>query len=334
MAVSYVEDLEDRLRVEISDPEEKPDFARDVLRGFSARQKSIPPLYFYDSVGSRLFEQITRLPEYYLTRTEQSILEANAHDILACSQGNLTLVEFGSGSSRKTRLLIEGLLQDQPHVRYHPIDISSSMLVSSAKKLLADYPDLEVIAHVAEYAQGIKLLAESDYEQKMVLFLGSSLGNFEPAGAVAFLRKIRQSLAKRDFLLLGTDMRKDREVLEAAYNDSQGVTARFNLNLLHRINAELDGRFPVGRFAHEAPYNREEGRIEMYLRSLDGREVRIGKLDRTFHFEAGETIHTENSYKFSPEQVSEIAEAADFHVAQWWSDERDWFRVNLLTPNS
>ena len=326
-----ISEIESRLKVEES-TDQAPDFAQDVRRGLSSRPKQIPSIHFYDLVGSQIFEEICELPEYYPTRTEVAILQRNAQQIAAYSQGEMVLVELGSGSSTKTRILIEELLARQGSLQYHPVDISPSILVSSARKLLNDYPGLSVMAHVADYGTGVERMAEAGYPQKMVAFLGSNIGNFESAERLEFLRRIRAGLSGADYFLLGTDMQKDGGVLQAAYDDSQGVTARFNLNLLRRINDELGGHFQLGRFAHQAHYNADRGRIEMRLRSLVAQEVRVEALSESFHFEQGEGIYTESSYKFTPRQIEQSAMEAGFEVADYWTDEREYFRLSLLRP--
>ena len=315
-------------------PTQSKDFARDVLEGLSASPKRLSPRYFYDETGSKLFEDICNLPEYYVTRTEYSIFRRFAPEIAGRSEGNMGLIELGSGSSRKTCLLIEALISLQGHLHYFPIDISESILVPSANDLLKKYPELKITAHVAEYDAGIRRIGAGDFAQKLVIFLGSNIGNFEPHEAVDFLRKIRRELRAHDYFLLGTDMQKEVSVLESAYDDAQGVTAAFNLNLLHRINRELAGDFNVSRFSHVAFYNVAQSRIEMHLRSEVDQEVHIGQLRKTFPFAKGETIHTENSDKYSIAQINEMGSQAGFHVVQRWQDERGYFCVNLLAPTT
>jgi L-histidine Nalpha-methyltransferase len=322
-----------RLTIEVDGSHKRAhNFAKDVLEGLSALPKKLLPLYFYDERGSKLFEEICRLPEYYITRTEHDILKANVSEIISCSGGTMSLVELGSGSSFKTRILIEALLARQGSLRYFPIDISESIVMESARRLLQDYPRLRISAHVAEFGVGVHRMALETFDQKMVLFLGSNLGNFDPSDARDFLFKLRRELGQQDYLLLGTDMQKDPAVLEAAYDDSQGVTAEFNLNLLRRINRELTGEFEVGDFSHVAFYNREKSRIEMHLRSNKTQDVHVGELQRSFSFVAGETIHTENSYKYSVDQVAEMSAEAGFKVVNRWLDDLGYFALNLLAP--
>lgn len=308
-----------------------PDFAGDVLEGFSRPAKALSPMYFYDARGSRLFEAICELPEYYLTRTEHGILRQHAADIARYSRGKLSLVEFGSGSSTKTRLLIEALLQRQGSLHYVPIDISESILVVSARQLLKDYPKLRITAYASEYYAAIERIGANDTGQKMVILLGSNIGNFDAVSARHLLRSIRKTLRPNDYLLLSTDMQKAPAVLEAAYDDAEGITAEFNKNLLRRINRELDGEFDLDSFEHEAIYNPAKSRVEIYLRSTKSQQVHIGQLARTFQFAAGERIHTENSHKFSQEQIRTLCHETGFRLIDQWNDTRGYFFVNLLT---
>lgn len=322
-----------RLKIEVTpSARSTSDFATDVLDGLSAKPKRLSCKYFYDERGSELFEDICNLPEYYLTRTEQAILELFAPEMARYSNGNMTLVELGSGSSRKTRLLIEALLAAQGSLHYLPVDISESMMVEVAKELIEEYADLHITAYVAEYNEGLRKIAEEGLGQKMVVFLGSNIGNFDFHETVDFLRNVRRQLSSDDVVLLGADMQKDLSVLEAAYNDSKNVTAEFNLNLLRRVNRDLGGEFDLNSFSHVALYNVRECRIEMYLRSERDQEVHIRELDKTFYFKDGETIHTENSYKYSKEQIVELCSQSGFDVARSWEDEKGYFSLNLLTP--
>jgi dimethylhistidine N-methyltransferase len=325
--------LDARLQIEVETiTEAAPSFAKDVLAGLSAKPKTLPPMYFYDAAGSKLFEKICALPEYYVTRTERGILQRFAPKIVACSNGDMALVELGSGSSSKTRLLIEALIARQNHLHFFPIDISPTILSHSAKQLLRDYPELLVTAYVADYDAGLRRIGEELFAQKLVIFLGSSIGNFEPHQARRLLRKTRQQLNDDDYFLLGTDMQKAPQVLHAAYNDAQGVTAAFNLNMLRRINRELAGEFDVDLFEHVAFYNAAQSRIEMHLRSRVEQEVYVGRLDRSFHFAKGETIHTENSHKYSLEQIKNLCAQTGFRLVQRWQDNRGYFSLNLLAP--
>jgi dimethylhistidine N-methyltransferase len=323
-----------RLRVEKSAIENHlPDFAEHVAEGLSSTPKKLSPMYLYDKQGSLIFEQICELPEYYLTRTEHGILKKFAREIAAYSKGELALIELGSGSSTKTRLIIEALIDYQNVLHYIPVDISETILVSSAEELLEDYPDLKITAHVAEYHTAIKQISKQEIEQKMVVFLGSNIGNFEPQSAENFLRKIRTWMNKGDFMLLSTDMQKPVGILEAAYNDKQGITAAFNLNILKRMNCELDADFDLDKFAHLAFYNSAKGRVESHIRSRVDQQVYIGQLDQAFDFMKGETIHTENSYKYSKGQIAQLCHDTGFRWIRQWTDARGYFSVNLLSAS-
>lgn len=325
--------LDERLTVTTTDTQvPHQDFAREVRNGLSARPKRIPSVFFYDAAGSQIFEQICRLPEYYLTRAEHAILKRFAAEIAEYSNGDMALVEFGSGSSTKTRVLIDALIAHQGHLRYFPIDISESILVESAEQLIADYPKLYLSATVAEYHAGIHQIVGSNFDQKLVLFLGSNIGNFDQNKAIEFLGKLRQELDQHDYLLLGTDMQKDLVTIQQAYDDPQGVTARFNLNLLSRLNRELFGEFRIENYSHVSIYNRNQHRIESYLRSDVEQTVYLGKLQRSFHFEKGEMIHTEFSHKYNAAQIQAMARQSGFRVVRHWADDRDYFRLNLLAP--
>ena len=302
-----------------------------VYRGLTATPKTLPPRLFYDHAGSELFEAITDLPEYYPTRTEQSILERHAERIVAAVGEGLTLVEFGSGSSRKTRLLIEAALARQGALRYVPIDISRAFLRESSETLLGEYPGLEIEALCGEYFDAARALPSAD-GPRLVLFLGSNIGNLSDEDAVAFLTRLREGLKPHDRILVGTDMVKDRRVLEAAYDDAQGITARFNLNLLARLNRELDADFSLALFRHHAPYDPDLNRIEMRLVSLGDQTVRVGALDSEFAFRDGEAIVTEWSQKYTLESFAALCAPAGLEVVRSWTDEKEWFTEWLLMP--
>ncbi len=332
--MSQTDQVRERLVVlQLATGQESPDLAADVLAGLAKDPKELHFLYFYDQEGSLLFERICELPEYYLTRCEAEILLGHADEIAELSLGSMELVELGSGSSSKTRILIEALLRKQGGLHYCPIDISTSMLLGSSRSLLQDYPNLSITAYAAEYNTGIHRISETDFEQKMVLWLGSNVGNLKPRDAVAFLSKIRSDLNPQDFLLIGADLRKERATLEAAYDDSEGVTAEFNKNLLRRINRELGGRFDPRTFRHLAFWNPALSRVEMHLQSLRRQEVTIEALGRSFQFSHLETIHTENSYKYSLEQLDEICAEAGLTMRSRYLDSGRRFSVNLLAPS-
>ena len=310
---------------------ERADFAGDVRAGLTARPRRLPCLYFYDERGSRLFEEICELPEYYLTRTERALLQAHADELAAGLGGPVDLVDLGSGNSGKTRLVIEALLRRQGRLRFIPVDISSSMLRDSSLALVETYPGLEVLAVAGEYHDGLDYLEAEGGPPRLVLWLGSNVGNFTPAEAVDFLRRLGGAMRPGDALLIGIDLRKDPAILVAAYDDAGGVTARFNLNLLARVNRELGGRFDLDAFAHEARWNEAEGRMEMHLRSLRRQSVRIEALGLDLSFAEGETIHTENSYKHSLQGIEELAAEAGFAIEEQWLDGARRFSLTLMT---
>jgi dimethylhistidine N-methyltransferase len=308
------------------------DFACDVAAGLARIPKQLSCRYFYDREGSHLFEQICDLPEYYLTRAEAEVLRQRAGEVSSRLAAGTTLVELGSGSAAKTRLLIEALLSRQESLRYVPVDISRSMLEETARILLETYPGLEITAIAGEYGDGLRQLRAMPEDPKLILWLGSNVGNFERPDAAAFLRATRETMRTRDRLLVGIDLRKDPGVLEPAYDDSRGVTARFNLNLLARINRELGGHFDLAAFRHRAVYDEEIGRIEMYLVSTRPQRVAIDGLGLQVPFAAGESIHTENSYKYSIAEIEALAEAAGLQTEARWFDAGDRFSLNLFVP--
>jgi dimethylhistidine N-methyltransferase len=307
-------------------------FAEAVAEGLGREPKSLPCRFLYDEVGSKLFEEICRLPEYYLTRAERRILDTHADEIAACFDEPVLLAELGSGSSDKTRLLIEACLKRQPRLRYVPVDIARSILDESAQALLADYHGLEIHAIAGEYEQGLANLRDETRGPKLIAWLGSNIGNFDRAGAAGFLGRIRGAMTPRDRLLVGIDLRKGRRALERAYDDATGVTARFNLNLLARINRELAGGFDLERFEHEAVWREPEGRVELSLVSRCAQEVAIRALARVVRFRSGERIHTEDSFKYSFAEIAEAARAADLAVARRWLDPSGAYSLNLLAP--
>jgi L-histidine Nalpha-methyltransferase len=302
--------------------------AEDVLMGLSAEPRRLPAKLFYDAAGSRLFEEITRTPEYYPTRTERAILQDHAAEIARAAGTNLTLVELGAGSASKTRVLISAILRRQLRLEFHPVDVSPAALEDALCSLNGDFSNLKVSPIVADYTDHVPRL-DSLPGRKLVLFIGSTIGNFEPQQAVRFLQRVRRSLQPGDALLLGFDMVKDAQVLHAAYNDAAGVTAQFNKNLLARINRELDADFDLHEFNHVAFWNRRASRIEMHLESRVDQSVRVRDLNRTFHFSFGERIHTENSYKFTASSIRKLVRLSGFKLEQTWTDSQDWFSVVL-----
>ncbi len=300
----------------------------DVLRGLSAEPKSLPPKLFYDAEGSRLFEGITRTPEYYPTRTERGILEEFAGEMVRAAGSNLTLVELGAGSAYKTRVLIRAILRRQLRLEFHPVDVSPAALKEAVASLNGDFPRLRVSPITADYTQHLPGL-KSRPGRKLVLFIGSTIGNFEPDEARQFLERVRESLQPGDALLLGFDMVKEAKVLHAAYNDAAGITGQFNKNVLARINRELGADFDLNEFNHVAFWNARRSRIEMHLESRVDQEVWIGDLEQNFQFSFGERIHTENSYKFTPESIARLLRQSALKPENIWTDSQKWFSVAL-----
>jgi len=302
-----------------------------VRAGLAAQPKRLPPWLFYDHAGSRLFSQITELPEYYLTRTERSILAEHAGAMIAqAAQGAwLRIAELGAGSADKTRLLLAAAIARQGTVLYEPVDVSSSALDAAQKRIEREIPGVRVAQRVLDYTHGLDLDPPQAGERRLVLYIGSSVGNFDPAEAKQLLKGVRAGLFAGDSLLLGVDLVKEDSLLLAAYNDAAGITAAFNLNLLDRLNRELGGDFNPDAFVHRALWNQAESRIEMHLVSRISQRVRFARLHWAVDFAAGETIHTENSYKYRPGQAEELLTKAGFEPATTWTDARDWFAVCL-----
>lgn len=306
---------------------------RDVVGGLSASLKTLPPKYFYDDAGSHLFEQITDLPEYYLTRTEQSILAAHAADIAALA-GPADLVELGSGSARKTRLLIDALSASPSagaaRLLYAPIDVSEAAIAESAEALAAAYPRLAVHGLVGTYEAGLAALPARAAAHRLVLFLGSTIGNMDDAEAAAFFATVAGALAPGDRLLMGFDLVKPAAIIDAAYNDSQGVTAAFNLNMLRHLNRRYEADFDLRRFSHRAFFDPATSRIEMHLVSAAAQRVRFKRLDFTASFAAGETIRTEISRKFRLPAMIESVSRHGLAFERHWSDPQDWFALAMF----
>jgi dimethylhistidine N-methyltransferase len=311
---------------ESNEAADRATFLADVRAGLSAQPKHLPCKHLYDERGSQLFEAICELPEYYPTRSELQILERHAPEMAQRIGPDATLIELGSGAGVKVRLLLDAL--DRP-AAYVPIDISRAPLEASAAALRAAYPHLAIHSIHADYTQPLELHLDEPFERRTVFFPGSTLGNFEPEHAVTFVRRIR-SLGSG--LLLGLDLDKDPSILEAAYNDSQGVTAEFNKNVLRRINRELGGDFDLDQFRHEARYNQALRRVEMHLVSLRRQQVHVGT--ETFHFDAGESIHTESSHKYRMDDVDVLARQAGYVREATWTDadepEEAFFSVHFF----
>jgi dimethylhistidine N-methyltransferase len=306
-------------------------FARDVFRGLSRSPKSLPSKYFYDTEGSRLFQRITELDEYYLTRCEAEILETHVAEIgAAVFPGPLRLVELGAGDGRKTEILLRRLLGAGLSFEYVPIDICRRSVLDLAASFRRRFDgSLRMRGIVADYFDGLASLRWASRRPHLVLFLGSSVGNFSHAEARQFFRRLRGSLCPGDFVLVGFDLKKDLETLRRAYNDAEGVTRLFNLNLLDRINRELGGEFDCSRFAHYGPYNLRDACMESWLVSLETQEVPIHALGRSFTFQAWEGIRVERSHKYDVLQIESFASAAGFRVQKHFFDRRGWFVDSL-----
>lgn len=315
--------------------------ASAALEGLCAPPRRLPPWLFYDETGSCLFDAITELDEYYLTRTERGILARHADEMIAAAAGGnarLRIAELGAGSAEKTRLLLHAAVERQGSVAYEPIDVSASALEGARERIEREITGVRVLPRVMDYTHGSALNLNGTFngplnghsnERRMVLYIGSSIGNFEPDEAALLLDRVRAGLAPGDTLLLGVDLVKDESVLLAAYDDAAGVTAAFNRNVLVRLNRELGADFDPGLFAHRALWNRAESRIEMHLESLIAQRVQLAALGAILDFDAGETIHTENSYKYTPGQAETLLSAAGFVPVERWTDPREWFAVFL-----
>ena len=309
------------------------DILTEVIAGLSLPQKVLPAKYFYDEQGSRLFEAITKLPEYYPTRIEIDLLRKHRESIAKLVKDDVWLLEYGSGASLKIRLLLQAI---RPNC-YVPMDISKDFLLSSAESLMDDYPWLDVYAACVDYSQPVRLPADMiTPAQKLGFFPGSSIGNFSPQEAQVFLQGVRNTLGKDGAMLIGVDLQKDKQVLEAAYNDCQNVTAAFNFNILHHINRVLGTQFNVNYFEHKAIYSEEKGRIEMHLVSTMDQIVKISDSNnpegqsKNITFKTGETIHTENSYKYSKQSFTDLIAGAGSEVRECSSDDKDYFAMFYL----
>jgi L-histidine N-alpha-methyltransferase len=305
--------------------------ATAVREGLTGRPRRLPAWLFYDEAGSLLFERITELSEYYLTRIERGILSANAGQMVtrAAEGSKLRIVELGAGSADKTRLLLTAAVAAQGQVLYEPVDVSASALEAARERIEREIPGVTVAPRVMDYVHGLDLNGEEPGERRLVLYIGSSIGNFDPEDAARLLAGVRAALRSGDSLLLGVDLAKDVPTLLAAYDDAAGVTAEFNLNLLARLNRELDANFNLRTFRHKAVWDAVHSRIEMYLESLSAQKVNLRSLGLKIDFAPGERIHTENSYKYVPGQAERMLENAGFEPAGCWSDAKGWFSVCL-----
>jgi len=298
--------------------------AEAVMQGLARRPRRIPPKFFYDERGSRLFDAICDLPEYYPTRTEMAILESCAPEVAVLAGEQCTLIEIGSGATRKIRLLLESL---RPR-HYAGVDISPEFLQESVQRLAHDYPWLETHGVCADFTDDIDMPSFNSSGRRVLFFPGSTIGNFEPLEALSLLQRLQGMAQPSGGLLIGVDLKKDPQVLHEAYNDSRDITAAFNLNLLERIRTELGATLDADGFRHRAFYNEKLGRIEMHLVSRHRQEIRV--LGRRFLFEAGESIHTESSYKYSIEQFQSLARRAGFRPRRVWTDPAQLFSVHYL----
>jgi L-histidine N-alpha-methyltransferase len=305
-------------------------FADDVRAGLAADKKTLSSKYFYDGLGSALFDAITRLPEYYLTASETEILRTWGWEIVRMLGGTIEFLELGSGSALKTTLLIEEALRVQPGLRYSPIEISLEALRASSSALVERYGALSIRAYAGDYFTVLGSKSLQFDHRVLAMLMGSNLGNYEPAAARDLVALVGRALRPGDGLLLGLDRKKDAETLERAYDDPAGVTAAFDKNILGRINRELNGNFDLRRFEHVAVYDEQRGCVESFLQSKNAQRIRIGALDLDVAFDAGERIHTESSYKFDDAAVDALASATGFTRAKCWSDRGERFSVYLL----
>jgi len=307
-------------------------FSEEISSSLNRDSKFINPKFFYDKKGSDLFEKICSLPEYYPTRTEISILRKLQPELSSYIDKNFRLVELGSGTSVKTRLILDILTQLQETIEYFPIDISE-ILTESSEELLKNYDGLHITGIIDTYEGGLEFLKNFDDKKNLIIFLGSSFGNFSPNDGFKFLQKIHSTMKSDDLFLIGLDLVKDKAILESAYDDSQGVTAKFNLNILSRINAELDADFNLKKFSHQAIYNEEKQRIEMYLKSLVNQSVIVSKSDLLLNLEKDELIHTEHSHKYQLSQIHELLDSVGFEIKHTWLDDNKHFSLTLVSKN-
>jgi L-histidine N-alpha-methyltransferase len=312
--------------VHLNDREARRVAESDVRRGLTSTPKRLPSKYFYDGRGSRLFEQITELPEYYLTRAERALLDRHSRRVAQMTQFE-ELVELGSGSAKKTRLLIEAAIEQGSLRRYVPLEVSQETVEDSARRLARLYPGLEVYAVVGDFEQHLDQLPAG--RRRLFAFLGSTLGNFPEEQAIAFLARLRRLMTDGDWLLLGTDLVKDKQILEAAYNDADGITAEFNRNILNVINEQVGGDFDTDAFEHVAHYNEERERIESQLRSKRDQSVRLERIDLEIEFAAGEHLRTEVSCKYTKRSLRRILTSAGMRLERWFVDDDGTFALSL-----
>ena len=307
-------------------------FAEEISYSLSQNSKFISPKFFYDRKGSDLFESICSLPEYYPTKTEISILKKLKHELSSYLDENMNLVELGSGASVKTRLILDIFTTLQAKTEYFPIDISE-ILTESSEQLLKDYGTLHITGIIDTYEGGLEFLKNYDNKKNLIIFLGSSFGNFAPDDGKLFLDKIFLTMNSGDLFLIGLDLVKDKNILESAYDDSKGTTAKFNLNVLSRINDELDADFDLDNFSHYSIYNESDQRIEMNLKSLVQQSVIIAKSNLSLNFNKDELIHTEYSHKYNVSQIKKLLIDVGFSIKHIWLDDKNYFSLTLVSKN-
>lgn len=305
-------------------------FAEEIASGLKKNSKFINPKFFYDKKGSELFDQICLLDEYYPTRTEVSILKTLQNELSLFLDDDFRLVELGSGSSVKTRLILDIFDKLYDKFEYFPIDISE-ILTESSELLLRDYKNLSITGVIDTYEGGLEFIENFDNKKNLILFLGSSFGNFSPSDGKEFLKKINSTMKQGDLFLIGLDLVKNPTILEKAYNDSKGITAKFNLNVLSRINDELDADFNLDNFRHYSIYNQKAQRVEMYLKSLVDQSVIISKSNLSLNLQKDELIHTEYSHKYKLEQINDLMHKTGFNIKKTWLDENDFFGLTLVS---
>ncbi|CAN5637188.1 L-histidine N(alpha)-methyltransferase [soil metagenome] len=307
----------------------KDTFFDDVLKGLNSKKKYLHPQYFYDLKGSILFDQICATKEYYPTRTEEKILLQFIKDIVRSTGEISDIVELGSGSSLKTKILLKNYLKKFKSLHYYPIDISQ-ILISTSQRLRKEFPQLSITTIISEYLAALKYIKKNIKEPKLFVFLGSSIGNYDLKGIQSLLNSLSKAMSKNDMLLIGMDMVKNIKILEAAYNDSKGITKNFNLNILQHINNELGANLDLSKFRHKAFFNTKESRIEMHLISEEDQLVKIKGCKKFFHLSKGESIHTENSYKFTEKIIKQIFSAAGLKEKKKWMDDKKYFSVRMF----
>lgn len=307
-------------------------FAEDVRTGLTSENKYFLPKYFYDEKGSELFELICKTKEYYPTRSETEILEQLSDTISFRNIDKDLIVELGSGTSVKTELLIRSFLKERKKLNYIPVDVSN-IIIESSQQLVEKIPNLFIKGVISFYEEGMEFIVSNFKSSKIILFLGSSIGNFSPEERLDFMKMLSKFMNESDRLLIGFDLVKDKKILEDAYNDSEGITAEFNLNILSRINRELSADFKVDNFKHKAIFNEEKSRIEMYLESLAEMSVELKKIDEKITLRKGELIHTENSYKFNKKMINDLAEKSGMIFSDYYKDEKEYFSLCAFRIN-